>query len=519
MVRLRATLCLLLLCIWLDCHLAAKILLIPALHHSHVNLFSVNGRALKDAGHNVMVLTSHKLKGPVLKHNVKHIINPISDSADFTRWMDKNLESASSQSFLTTLRHLTPIFAQLCEETNRNQELMKLIASQNFDLIIIDGFAMRHCMYTIPYRFSIPYILFSTVPDPWSSGVSAMPSVEPSILQPFTNDLDFFQRLKNTMNFLLLYSGIFTRSFDEKLIKEFAPNKAPTTLRELHHGAEMTLINLEVMCLDYPRVSMPHYQFVGGSVSSPTSPLEEDLLAWVKGAPSGVIVVSLGSSTALQQIWDTLEDKLMDAIGRLTKYRAVVQRDVKSRTSVREIPVNVRCLAWLPQNDILGHPRTRLFITHGGNNGQIEAVYHAVPMLTLPIWGDQFYNGLRVTARGYGLNLDVHSSTAEDIYGAAMELLNNNTYTKNIRKCSDIIRSQPTARDKVVYWTEHILRFGGAHLKPLSLNMPLSQFLLIDVILFVSFILTTLAIGLVIFIVWLSRKVQKMNVVKKQKCE
>ena len=32
-------------------------------------------------------------------------------------------------------------------------------------------------------------------------------------------------------------------------------------------------------------------------------------------------------------------------------------------------PSNVKFLSWLPQNDLLAHNKTKLFITHGGANG------------------------------------------------------------------------------------------------------------------------------------------------------
>ena len=53
---------------------------------------------------------------------------------------------------------------------------------------------------------------------------------------------------------------------------------------------------------------------------------------------------------------------------------------------------NVKVSSWLPQNDILGHPKTRLFIGHAGMNGMLEAAYHGVPMICVPFFGDQFDN-------------------------------------------------------------------------------------------------------------------------------
>ena len=62
---------------------------------------------------------------------------------------------------------------------------------------------------------------------------------------------------------------------------------------------------------------------------------------------------------------------------------------------------NVKVSSWLPQNDILGHPKTRLFIGHAGMNGMLEAAYHGVPMICVPFFGDQFDNS--VAAKHFGM--------------------------------------------------------------------------------------------------------------------
>ena len=68
---------------------------------------------------------------------------------------------------------------------------------------------------------------------------------------------------------------------------------------------------------------------------------------------------------------------------------------------------NLYFLDWIPQNDVMGHNNTKLFITHGGTNGLYEAIFHAVPMLGLPLLVDQYDNMLRITDRGAGKTLDI----------------------------------------------------------------------------------------------------------------
>lgn len=50
---------------------------------------------------------------------------------------------------------------------------------------------------------------------------------------------------------------------------------------------------------------------------------------------------------------------------------------------------NVLAEKWVPQNDVLAHKNVKLFITHGGNAGIQEGLYHKVPMIVIPVFGDQ----------------------------------------------------------------------------------------------------------------------------------
>ena len=57
---------------------------------------------------------------------------------------------------------------------------------------------------------------------------------------------------------------------------------------------------------------------------------------------------------------------------------------------------NIKLIHWAPQNDVLGHPAVKAFVTQAGINSLYEAAYHAVPVVSVPLVGDQFVNAGKV---------------------------------------------------------------------------------------------------------------------------
>ena len=80
-------------------------------------------------------------------------------------------------------------------------------------------------------------------------------------------------------------------------------------------------------------------------------------------------------------------------------------------------------MSWLPQNDILGHPKTRLFIGHAGINGILETTYHGVPMICSPFFGDQFDNARMVKRAGFGEVVDLAATSSEELVNLIRKVL------------------------------------------------------------------------------------------------
>ena len=84
---------------------------------------------------------------------------------------------------------------------------------------------------------------------------------------------------------------------------------------------------------------------------------------------------------------------------------------------------NIKIASWLPQNDILGHPKTRLFFGHAGLNGMFESIYHGVPMICSPFFGDQFDNSQAAKSAGFAESLNLGKVTSEELVSVIQTVL------------------------------------------------------------------------------------------------
>lgn len=74
---------------------------------------------------------------------------------------------------------------------------------------------------------------------------------------------------------------------------------------------------------------------------------------------------------------------------------------------------------------ILGHPNVKVFISHGGMLGTIEAIYNGKPIVVIPQFGDQAHNARKLERKGVGVFLDMRDATEEAINAALAKALDS----------------------------------------------------------------------------------------------
>lgn len=135
------------------------------------------------------------------------------------------------------------------------------------------------------------------------------------------------------------------------------------------------------------RPTVPQSIEIGGiQVKEQADPLPKELAKFLDKADEGAIFFSLGTNVNTNTFRPDTVDILYKVLSKLPQRVIWKWEDLKNKPGNAS---NIFFGNWLPQDDILAHPNTKLFITHAGKGGVAEAQYHGVPMVALPIFGDQ----------------------------------------------------------------------------------------------------------------------------------
>ncbi|XP_063286097.1 UDP-glucuronosyltransferase 1A1-like isoform X5 [Pelobates fuscus] len=304
--------------------------------------------------------------------------------------------------------------------------------------------------------------------------------------------MTFHERLINffidqSMHFMC---DVFYSPF-QKLIQQYL--QKDVSLQEILSHADIWLMR-EDFVFEFPKPVMPNMVHIGGINCAQRKPLTKEFEQLVNSSGEhGFVVFSLGSMVSEIPI-----DKAID----IAKALGSIPQKVFWRYTGKVPPnlaENTHLVKWLPQNDLLAHPKARAFITHAGSHGIYEAICNAVPVVMLPLFGDQMDNAVRIEARGAGVTLNVLDMTSEDLSNALKNVIENPSYKKNIERLSALHLDRPIhPLDLAVYWVEFVMRHKGApHLRPAAHDLNFFQYHSLDVIGFLLLvIITTLFISL-----------------------
>ncbi|XP_048391102.1 UDP-glucuronosyltransferase 1A1-like [Stegostoma tigrinum] len=462
---------------------SGELLVVPVDGSHWLNLKTLMDELGKKGHHVVIVIPEVSLKmGPSPHYTTK--VYPVSYSKEEMNSLKPAIFTNVSlvERIRTTFEktsHLQQFFLKTCESLLYNKKLMQELAEQKFDALLTDPFVP--CGAIVAEYLSLPTVnLLRGLPCGLDSSATQCPrplSYVPKIFTGNTDRMTFLQRTKNLLFSLtepLLCWYIYSPF--EELAQRFL--QRDVTLVQLLSKASIWLMRYD-FTFESPRPLMPNMVLVGGINCQDRKPLSQEFEEFVDSSGEhGVVIFSLGSMVS--EMPREMADRIAAALGRIPQ--KVLWRYTGDPPAT--LASNTKLLEWLPQNDLLGHPKTQAFITHGGTNGLYEAICSGVPSVMLPLFGDQGYNVDQMVSRGAGINLDIEQMSSDDLVNALNTVINDTRYREAMMTLSSLHKDRTRhPLELSVHWVEFVMRHKGAeHLRAAAHELNFIQYHSLDVI-------------------------------------
>lgn len=215
-----------------------------------------------------------------------------------------------------------------------------------------------------------------------------------------------------------------------------------------------------------PRALPPNWKAVHPILPSKAKPVTGSIAAFIESSCHDkiLIVVSFGTqaSLSMEQVV-----KIFDAVTSLPDFCFVWRlpaRNAQPSNSDQKRSNNVLIVEWLPQNNLLGHPKAYAFVSHVGYGSLYEAAYHGKPIVGIPIFGDQEDNIHRAVVGGWGIRLDKDQFTSRDLVDGIQQAAGD-PMRQRAREISVLVEAR-SGVEEVIDWMDYARAYGVNHLMP-----------------------------------------------------
>lgn len=451
---------------------------------SHLRSMSSIGNALARRGHNVTfwVSTYALKKYPISGSHTKktHEEYNFLDSDDLTI-----LEMGR---YINNTELIKPVFhapepftealwwigwklsIDMCVATMaQHRESYEKLASQKWDLVISD--AMFHaCGLAFAKKAQTPLMpMCTTMLTPHMGRMKGAPlpiGAYPQVIKSTYDAQSFLWRLFMVYEHTASHGlNIFVNYMIKRSLASYASEleNFDKTTTETDHPIMLTAFADE---LDFPKPKVHNVVPINVDCDFfEPSPLPEDLDHFVnKPGSKGTILLAFGTMVSWDAVPELMVPAILKTMSEMPDYQFIWQINIKQMPKASK---NVFMTKWLPQHDVLVHPKTKVFVSHGGYKSVLEAMCAAKPILVLPFAAEQPRNGhtienwLKVGRVIYKFDL-----TSEKLTAMLRDVAENPKYLQNSQKLREMFDDKPmNAHEWASFWIERSISRSYSILK------------------------------------------------------
>ncbi|XP_038217917.1 UDP-glycosyltransferase UGT5-like [Zerene cesonia] len=468
---------------------------------SHQLAFRPLIHELAKRGHEVVVITPDPAfpKGKAPTNLTEIDVHDIS----YEIWQEMfNSHTGDKDDVLQNIVLMFKLITKTFEKQIQTPEVQKLMKEDydKFDIVLIE--ACVRPTIALSHIFKAPLVMvssFGAVPAQYDLfGAPMHPLLYPSTGRVRVYNLTLWEKAKELFISVFLQRLISTtEENDYQMMKRNFGDDLPS-LEELFKNADMLMLNEHHIWADNHPVA-PNIVYIGGMHYRPESELPKDIKQFLDSSKHGTIYISFGTNIIPSILPRESIQAMVNVLTRLPY-------DVLWKWDDDNVPTqakNIKFSKWFPQSDLLRHPNIKLFITQGGLQSTDEAINSAVPLIGLPMLGDQWYNVEKYVRFNFGKQLDIMALSENEFRDAVVAVIENPSYKANVIKLRDLMREHPVKPLDLAVWSiEHVMKHGAKHLRPPTFGgMSAFEYYEVPLILFLLGILAAILLAVIIVIV------------------
>lgn len=387
---------------------------------SHINSAAAIGRDLQKQNHRVTILGILDIEAKVRSEELEFY--PLGQSDHPLGSLQKSLSQLGQLSDLAALRFII----RAAEKTTRMicRDAPRAIEALGIEALLVDQ--TEPAGGTVADYLGIPFVTFC----------SALAVNQDPNLPPFFTSWHYqtteLSRLRNQLGHSLF--NWLSRPITQSLNQQRRQWNLPPYRSLDDSSSQLAQISQLTADFDFPFSNQPqcfHYTgpFRRSSPQKVAFPYER-----LTGQP--LVYASLGTLHnpkqdifyCIAQACEGMDVQLVISLG-----------GGKGGEQYPDLPGNPLVVEFAPQQELL--TRAKLTITHAGLNTVLESLGQGVPMVALPITGDQLGVGARINWTGSGEVLQVAKVTPLKLRTAIQRVFAGDSYLRNTAKLRESIRN------------------------------------------------------------------------------
>ncbi|XP_045499627.1 UDP-glycosyltransferase UGT5-like [Colias croceus] len=457
----------------------------PSLDRNNYLTYRTLFRELAIRNHDVTLISHFQM--PNAPDNYKDILlseNPVYKGLSFESVIVNEVSRVPFETLVSTKAGNDD-----CKTLMNNNQVLHMIRTRpQYDVIIVESYN-SDCALALAANLSAPYIAFNPQPiHPWHFnrlGINFNSAHVPQSLLQYGKQPWFFDRLKSYVLYYITQWVYYIGSqvTDHVYLYKYLGDNLPT-LESIAANASLVFVNTHQSVFGGVARS-DNVIDIGGIHIRPPKIIPTEIERFINEAEHGVIYMNLGSTVKDSTLPSDKLNELLSTFGKLP-LRVLWKWD---GGIVENLPRNVMTMRWLPQYDILKHENVKVFISHAGILSTIEALDAGIPVIAIPLFGDQFGNAAALADAGVATIVSYQDLKKEYLLDAINDALDPKSQ-EQAKLVSRMWHDRPMSPlESAIYWVEYVARYRGTpQLVATSTTVPWYQQMQLDVLAFIGIV-------------------------------